>query len=935
MKSLPPKSQAVPPEELLRRHERWLRYGTALLILAAGLALACGVAWFQHPNINRVERWRDFPAAWPIVAGLGFLLALAFWAHRRRSLLATARLLDERLCSKNRIEAAESLRNDAGAMARAQRAETGAFLERVSARRAPMPLALPAALVALFFLANLTTFVIWARPGASTTKPAPPPADVPQASIKWISPEAETRAAPIEEVPLEAGIWSSAGLKNLTLEVAVNGTPKPSQDVPASEIAGPGKHTVAVSLYLDQLAVEPFDIVSYSLRAQRVGPEDLPSTVSPVQFVQVRPFRDDVREMPGGDGTSAFPLIVALKSAQLRLVKENFLLAHAEISHESAGWKTENKRVGDEQRILGEKATEVRQRLIDQAMPAEIINLLSQALPAMNEAAASIASTENKKALPQQGKALGLLTSIEKYFIKIAARDGKARGSQNVADPFRDQKEFQLKQRFETRAGELELLQREQARLARDLNKPEPAPAEEPSDDKNRIEGTPAERQTQISQRIGALLNGQVFVPEVLTHLEKARAHAGDSLDRLDAADVPGAREPAALAARELRLAVDAMNRAAEEAARDQLSDTLRALARAAAAAERASEQPTEETAKKAAEAAAQEVAEAKRRLEEAAQKQQETGSEKAAARLEDLARKLSDKELTAALEKWRQQPRNAAASAAAAEKLQALADIAAQPHSGPSTPEELAKLATRMERALTNMRKLAAEATAQGTKSPEDSRSAEANVGSENTHGTSQTPSPSEGSGEKPGEGQGEKEGDKAGEGQGNKPGDQPGNAPSPGEASGSPGEGQSLGTGESKETGVGTGEGSSASEHGSAASEKEQFATELLEEIEQSAREAEMVLPEPTGAKQVIERTRRIRTDRSYTAIISLFHTLERPVDDLIRTLRTEVARQRRQHLIDERSDDDIPAAYRDAVAEYFEQLSRDFHQKEEDPK
>jgi len=52
--------------------------------------------------------------------------------------------------------------------------------------------------------------------------------------------------------------------------------------------------------------------------------------------------------------------------------------------------------------------------LIQDGLPAEIVNLLSQAQPLMADAAGKIRATANEPAVPSQGKALGLITEIEK-----------------------------------------------------------------------------------------------------------------------------------------------------------------------------------------------------------------------------------------------------------------------------------------------------------------------------------------------------------------------------------------------------------------------------------------------------------------------------------------------------------------------------------------
>ncbi len=496
---------AVPlTDRLLRQHDRWTRLAWPLLIVAAGLAATLALEWRRHPSLARVEQWGGLGLWWAAGVALTFLAAGATWVLRRRAQLLGARRLDQRLDAKNRLETAAFLRGDAGAMARAQREEADEFLARrrhAPARRAPL-VAL-GALAAVLVLANLAALLSWTRPwvrpaaAAAQPVPKPTPAAPPPARIQWKTPASEIKASPIEEVPLQALAISASGLRDLVLEMSVNGQPRLSVPVAAEGLQAAGSHPVQASIYLDQLEVEPFDVVSYYLRAQRIDPRKLPETASGVQFVQIKPFREDVREMPGGEGHPGFALITALKVAQLRLIKENFVLTHTDLGQDSDEWKKANAHVGGEQAALEKKTGEAIQQLIEDGAPAEVVNLVTQAKPFMGDAARKIAAADNRPALTPQGKALGLITEVEKMVRKFAPHGGASHGQKpKVDDPFRDKQQFELKQRFKTSGGQLEMLAAAQAKLAEDLARPEGAapPDAAPKPDADRAAGPGQDR---------------------------------------------------------------------------------------------------------------------------------------------------------------------------------------------------------------------------------------------------------------------------------------------------------------------------------------------------------------------------------------------------------------------------------------------------------
>ena len=1039
-------------DRLMHQHRRWTHWAWPLAVITAGLAATLVFNWRRHPTLARVEQWHDLPRWWLAGLALTALLAMGVGQWRRNNLLQSARQLDERFDAKNRLETSAALRHDPGALALAQRQEVARFLQgrdtAPATRRAPFLVlcTLAAALVAAHFF----TLLSWTRPWlerapAATPAPAVKPAApaLPRASIRWKTPASETKAAPIEEVPLQAVATSTSGLRDLTLEIAVNGQPRPAVPIPADELKGAGEHPIQASIYLDQLEVEPFDVVSYHLQARRIDSRQLPETVSSVQFVQVRPLRSDVREMKGGEGYAGFALVTALKVAQLRLIKENFVLAHAEVGKENDAWKKEDGRVGGEQEALQKKTAEAVQQLIEDKVPAEVINLLMQAQPFMGEAAQKIRDTANEPALGSQGKALSLITEVEKYGVKLAARDGKVHGSKpNVDDPFKDKQQFELKQRFKTAAGELETLAAAQAKLADELARsdapaevsPAPDAAAKPPDPQ-KIEGTPVERQTQISQRIGALLNGRIFNQEITGHLEQARDHARESLSYLDAGDGPAAREPAAAAARELQLAADAVDRAGEEQAKLQLADAQHTLNEAADQARDAARQKDDEAARQREEEAARRAQQAAKDLLAQAREQQETGSADAAKRLNELAKAISADDLRKSLEGLRAQPRNPERAQAAADRLQQLADAAAQArHPGAATPEELARLIERLERDRANLQRLAAndagakpdasrsqEPAARpqndgtGQNKPggqEDPKKGESSAqGSQNKDGAGQaTPSaeplsqgqgkPSDQPGQqgqgkegKQGRGRGQQgqgqQGDQSGQsqpggqqgqqGQGQNPtaqGTQPGQgSQGQGKTSGQQnsqggkgqggnnsrgnqrptpeGEGQGPGGGKSTDGGdtYGTSVGETRygppqtgvvgtkkpvyTDHAPRDAQtrdpgqaREEFARELLQDVREATQEAAALAPKTGALAEVREVLRDMPLELHYFDRAAWFAKIDPPLSGLINSLRGEAQGVvRRAHRLTDPNLDRALPAYRAAVADYFEQLSRDY--------
>lgn len=581
------------PEKFVRAQHWATQAAPPLGVLAAGLLITLGLLWFAHPAFGPVADWRHLGIAWLAMLAATVIGAAAMWRARRRSLLHSAAETDAAFATHNRLEAAIALNPAQSPLARAQREETEKFLQ--SAQLSPRRRGLAAwlGLCTVLALAHIVTLVCWARPmavdlaakkdGRAAEKKAVAP---PTASIEWQAPEPEAAATAIEEVPLEAAAEASTGLRDVRLEIEVNGEHRLSQPL-NDDLSQPGRHTLKPSIYLDQLNVKTYDMVSYHLRAQRIFSANLPETVSPVQFVQIKPMREDTFICAGGDQPSkCFNYVTALKAAQLQLMKENFALAHAEISTASDEWRQENSRVGGNQTQLADKTGEVIQLMGGNNYPSPILDLVRQAEPLMRDASQRIVKTENEPALAPQGKALSDLTEVERYLknaIKLAGQSKQAKAN----DPFQKPKNLDLKTHPLTRAGKVEALAKAQAQLAGDLasgntNATFQLVSEDAKPEADQIAGTPAERQAEIKKRIEDMLEDPAFKEDALKHLQASDELAGKSQEQIGQQDLGAASEPAAEAARELRQTAAALRADDGKAAKNKLADALLQLSAAA-----------------------------------------------------------------------------------------------------------------------------------------------------------------------------------------------------------------------------------------------------------------------------------------------------------------------------------------------------------------
>lgn len=686
------------PLEFLQRHHRRRIWRFPLWIGVAGLLAVFVVTSGLHRRLFAEAPPPIVLTIWATGVGATLFAVVAAFLFGRHSLTETAQSSDNVLQSQNRLEALAQLAGTRHPLAKAQYVETSDWLSRRLPPAAHAGIVPGAVLLTLLLLLHLLLAGVWTVGSRSVPKPENKPvaaSNLPHAEFRWKSPKPEIKATKIEEVPLVAEVESTSGLKNVTLEIDVNGVPKKSVLIPAAPFHQKGTHPLNASIYLDELEVEPFDMVSYYLRGERTFSEKLPTTISEMQFVQIRPFREDAVELGKGLGASldeCWAILKKLKIAQLRSLKENFILAGTELPKTDDLWKAENKRVGDDQSLLTSKVDEAIPVMIEGGVSAEIINLLMQAKPHMESAAKLIAATDNVKAAPEQSKSLALITQCEKLFVK-AFGQGQGKPTVKPKDPFADNQKFKLKPRDQTAAGNLEKLAKDQAKLNSEINAA--GSGESPPD--------AAERQKQISRALGEAGNSGRFDEKTTEELAQAREAAQEAAGQLDAADPEAAKEPAARTLQHLQAAIDQINKAGKQSASEALADAQKQL-NDAANQMKGSDGDTPEAAQKAKEKAAQAgagmIAEAER--------QQENGSAAGAGALAEMVKKLQDSRAGQELAQ-RAQGSQVAAAAKLGDKLEALAKAAAgQQTKLASGKEALAEILDDLRRAQAKVTHLA-----------------------------------------------------------------------------------------------------------------------------------------------------------------------------------------------------------------------------------
>jgi hypothetical protein len=335
-------SQLTVLEVSLNRAEfrwKWLRFLKASSVLGILLCLAFGVLGALILS-GRIKSHSLASAIAVVLCGVGLLvwvaivLAILISTPDRRRLAAALERREPRFL--DRLNTLLFLKGRSGEpLADAFASQIARQTHSVFAAKPPPP-AFPAKgsyawLVALLG-AVLATAVLnqlyspWDRlaaiPKSPTAHPAPdqpldlspPPTNNLEQDRLWgevriNEPGTDLQVTKMDVVPLQIEAAATMPLKTVGWFAAVNGGQEMAHALPAP--ADPKYALYQPTLFLDELNLADWDVLTYYARAEA---EKDNSFASEVYFLEVRPFREDILKLPGGEGGSAYQRLNEISS---------------------------------------------------------------------------------------------------------------------------------------------------------------------------------------------------------------------------------------------------------------------------------------------------------------------------------------------------------------------------------------------------------------------------------------------------------------------------------------------------------------------------------------------------------------------------------------------------------------------------------------------
>jgi hypothetical protein len=454
---------------------KWLRFvqhsavlGSflCLLVLFFGGAIECG--WVTSKPLAL--------AVLSILGGLGFvawmvvLISIMAGSPDRNWLAAALERVDRRLLDRlNTLLFLEQRRTEL---------RTESFARRIARQtqllvaEKPVPSPFPARRPTAHFVAFLLILVVtvafyslyspWSHlvpPQQVRSLPAtpekaleltPPPTNSLEQNLAWgevriTEPGADLRVTKVDVVPLQIEAAANQALTNVDWFTTVNGT----EEV-AHELAPPAEPRYAVyqpTLYLDELRLSDWDVMTYYARART---ESQNSFASEVYFLEVRPFREDILKMPGGEGGQAYQALnelTALINSQQHIIRQTHLHIQKPLESESLQTQDRKKLAEAEadlhdstQHLYAKMATQMENKPIGDAL-----DNLGRAEKSLAAASTSLGQNVMPEAQNRERSALTELVAARKMFQKAVSDHPEAFGDLQadqeqpppVADPTR------------------------------------------------------------------------------------------------------------------------------------------------------------------------------------------------------------------------------------------------------------------------------------------------------------------------------------------------------------------------------------------------------------------------------------------------------------------------------------------------------------------
>src|SRR5688572_14034371 len=255
-------------------------------------------------------------------------------------------------------------------------------------------------------------------------------------SVRFAKPGRDMKATAVEEVFVEAVAEDDFGVSLLELLYSVNGGPEQRRVLAGSGARGAKETSGSHTFLLEELKLEPGDVIAYYARATDNNRVSTPQTASTdIYFLEIRPFAQDYRQQQqGGGGGGGGDDPGKLSQQQRQIVAGTFKTERDRKTTPAKQFQEDVATLALAQSRVREQADQLARRLVERGIAAQdtnyakIAEILPKAVAEMRAAEVTLGRRDTKGALPPEQRALQHLQRAEAVFREIQVSMGGGGG---------------------------------------------------------------------------------------------------------------------------------------------------------------------------------------------------------------------------------------------------------------------------------------------------------------------------------------------------------------------------------------------------------------------------------------------------------------------------------------------------------------------------
>jgi hypothetical protein len=238
--------------------------------------------------------------------------------------------------------------------------------------------------------------------------------------VRITRPGGDLRLTKVDVVPLAIEAAANQNLKEVGWYSSVNGKPEQAHPLPAPK--DPKYGIYQPTLFLDELELADWDVLTYYANART---ESSNHYASEIYFIEVRPFREDILKMPGGEGGAPYQSINAISSLighQQRIIRQTH--QYAQRAGEPKADSAERANLAQAELDLGDAAqhlyADMAAKMENQPIGQALENL-AKAQGSLDDAGQALKDDFLGPAQDHEREALADLVATRKNFQRIVS----------------------------------------------------------------------------------------------------------------------------------------------------------------------------------------------------------------------------------------------------------------------------------------------------------------------------------------------------------------------------------------------------------------------------------------------------------------------------------------------------------------------------------